>query len=138
MEKINKVCGVCGSDEITLNAAVKWDVTDQRYRLSMDGGEYDDVWCEACDTSTFAVDMSLIDHRPFYKPECTICGVAFEANQRVLVVSDARCVPPSICGKPHNDGMIFLRVPELNVPYRAVYCAECWARGGKGGRDVLV
>ena len=59
VEKINKVCGICGSDEITLNAAVKWDVTDQRYRLSMDGGEYDDVWCEACEDSTSIVDTPM-------------------------------------------------------------------------------
>ena len=53
MEKINKVCGVCGSDEITLNAAVKWDVTDQRYRLSMDGGEYECavLYCSTSDWS---------------------------------------------------------------------------------------
>ena len=51
MDKVRKVCGECGSEDIRLTAWLRWDVEEQRWVLSMDGMEEDSFWCIDCDST---------------------------------------------------------------------------------------
>ena len=59
MSKVDKICTTCGSTNVRLNANMEWDERDQRWSLSLDGGEHDSTWCVNCDAETEIADLSM-------------------------------------------------------------------------------
>jgi hypothetical protein len=51
--KIKYVCPECGSDEVSRDACVRWNVDSQAWEPT---GIYDDAHCDACDS-----DLKYLD-----------------------------------------------------------------------------
>jgi len=57
MDRVKKVCSVCGSDDVLVDAYAKWDVDIQHWVL--DGAFAEDVYCAQCDEKTGLKDEEI-------------------------------------------------------------------------------
>lgn len=50
---VQKLCDNCRSANIRLTAWLTWDIEDQRWKLSPEGGEHDSFFCLDCEAETY-------------------------------------------------------------------------------------
>lgn len=59
-QQVTRVCGECGSEDVRLLAWNEWNIDQQRWVLSMDGGEEDSFWCIDCDSNIETPEKQII------------------------------------------------------------------------------
>lgn len=78
--KITKVCSVCGSEDVKLDAFAAFDVEKQQWELS---ATFDDAYCESCDGECTIVDKAVVYcndtqewglESNFDNEHCDLCG----------------------------------------------------------------
>lgn len=45
MSKVKQVCGTCGSEDVSCDASVRWDMETQAWKIS---GVHEGDYCDAC------------------------------------------------------------------------------------------
>jgi hypothetical protein len=59
MSKVTYVCGCCGSDNVSKDAFVDWNITNQEWDLVR--AVYDEATCHDCGDSTRLVEQEIND-----------------------------------------------------------------------------
>jgi len=58
MNKIRKVCGTCGSDEVTKDAWAVWDENEQDWVLD---NVFDYEYCMNCEGDSNIIDVEILE-----------------------------------------------------------------------------
>lgn len=66
MSLINKVCGLCGSDDLVASGPLYWDLVSQTWVSN--GDTYDDPYCNNCNSE---LKNRHVNERPLTKEELT-------------------------------------------------------------------
>ena len=55
-KKIKFICDHCGSDDITIDVATRWDIDAQDWRIDHD---VEDTYCENCESARNLLEVTL-------------------------------------------------------------------------------